>query len=458
MERELKVLILADRHSTRLRLINLGDQAILDGLHRALRMQDGCKVASGAWKQFPYFNISRFAAECDEAAITRVFEYWYWALGNHSDRRARLERRIGSFLENSPLFDNPIRRAVDRAFEQRTSLGLIEALTPYVLRNYCAHRFLEEVAAADVVLFSGSGLIADHLAHYLPTHLFEIYAAKKLGKPVAAINQTVAVQDPLLSCIVRVIYHMVDVHAVREPISKKRLVELGIDDDDIMVVPDSAFGIADDVLQRISAPTPAGVSEKKTVAITVRGDRSVDIDAWAKLVDYMQNKHDRRVVFLHTCRAHDLHVFRKLRQRSGIEALDYDYDADEVCTLSAEFDFVVTDRYHAAIFAIMAGTPVVPVTSSTYKLAGLFEYFEYPLAVQPIPEIDTLPSLCQAIDQVVAQNTLCRSAIVSARSDLAMQFRLGLEEILHRLGPLIEPPTTARPASDAGAGEPPELP
>ena len=409
-EKKLRVLLLSDRYETRHRLFNLGDRALLDGIHRLLEDKPGIELRSGPWKSFPYYTIGHLGKGSDVAQVTETFERWAGEARNYRPRRARFESAVVHALNNWPLFNNPLRRAIDRWVERRYSLGLIEAAIPYLFRHHCASIVVEEIAAADVVVFNGTGLISDHLAQYMPGHLLEVFLALQMNKRVVTVNQTVHLTRSELIQMVRVLYKSTDMNLVREPLSSEHLIQMGVSPERVVVSGDSAFAIPESAVpEMLEAAQREGIDEQ-TVLLTVRGDRctDVDIDAWAALVDHVQQTLKRKVVWVHTAPPQDDAIARALHDRCGIHIAHRDYGYLEVIGLMKHAGLVLTDRYHACIFAIIAGCPVLPFESNTWKIRGLFKFFEYPLAVQPVLTRETLNDAVESVGTALQLSGTCR--------------------------------------------------
>jgi polysaccharide pyruvyl transferase WcaK-like protein len=85
-----------------------------------------------------------------------------------------------------------------------------------------------------------------------------------------------------------------------------------------------------------------------------------------------------------------------------------------------KFDLIITDRYHAAIFAILAHTPVLPVNPQykTEKTEGLFSLFEYPVKVLPHVRDDTYDQMTKNISYLVKKKKEIRKMLSKASADL----------------------------------------
>ncbi|MCC5829494.1 MAG: polysaccharide pyruvyl transferase family protein [Phycisphaeraceae bacterium] len=388
-QRHVRVLMLNDRFASRHRLFNLGDRALQDGIHWLVLRSRSVNLLPSEWKTFPYLTIKRYRAARRNSTADDVFKQWSLSFFTDHSRGAGFQSTIEQWTRKSALFNNPIMRRIDDWTQYRTSLGLMEALRPYLLRRHYRQRLIDRITAAELVVFNGSGLISDHLGHYMPGWLLELYLAKTLGKPVITCNQTIGIHDPELRDMVGTVYRMLDLHITREPESVEVLRELGVPEDRIMTSIDSAFA-AD-----LSVPLPSaeiandyGIDDK-TILMILRGDRSHQIDA---IRAYVRGLSDQgfKPLFAFTCDAQDRPLYQKVGGGALAPALDRMVDFPLLVAMMRHARLVVTDRYHAAIFATMAGTPFVPMPSSTLKMVGLVRLLDYPMNVLPPLRMESL--------------------------------------------------------------------
>jgi len=412
-----KLLILSDRFSTRDRLINLGDRAKLEGLHHLIEKNLEYQLVSGCWKSFPYFNIRRFKKKSSQEDIERIFNEWFDQITSFSHRIVKFETWVLSFLDNSFLFNNRIFRKIDKKVQDKFSMGLIEALKPYILRNYYSYRLVSQIKSADIVV-SNAHFLADHLIFYLPLGMFEVFLAKKLGKKVITVNQTVSVTGPLAFSITSFVYKMVDMHITRDPISKNVLIKMGVDDDRIVVSADSAFAIDISDGKDVKSLIEKEGIQKGSVAVIIRGDRDVHYESWMKVISHIQEKYGREVFYLFTCKSHDEHVFKKLAKICRLHKLSKYYDYPILIQIMRNFDFVITDRYHGAIFAILSNTPVIPVDAQTFKTKGLFMQFDYPIEVLNTLSVNSYDSMVESIERVVKNQREIKDKLSKTRTYL----------------------------------------
>ncbi|MGH7801116.1 MAG: polysaccharide pyruvyl transferase family protein [Thermodesulfobacteriota bacterium] len=416
-KRKKKLLILSDRFSIRNRLTNLGNQVMWEGLHRLIENNLEYQILPGRRKSFPYFTIRRFKKKSSREDIERIFNEWFDQVTSFSYRMVKFETWVSNFLDNSFLFNNHIFRKIDKKVQDKFSMGLIEALKPYILRNYYSHRLITQIKNADIVLSNGHDLASDHLKFYLPMEMFEVFLAKKLGKKVIVATQTVSVTDPIAFNIVSFVYKMVDMHITREPLSKKVLLTMGVRDDKIVVSADSAFAIDISDRKDVKSLIEKEGIEKGSVAVIIRSDRNVDYESWVKVINHIQEKFGRKVFCLFTS-SRDEHVFKKLAKICRLHKLSEFYDYPILIQIMGNFDFVITDRYHGAIFAILANTPVIPVYPNTFKTKGLFTLFDYPIEVLNTLSESSHDSMIESIERVVTNQREIKDKLSKARTYL----------------------------------------
>ena len=417
-----KLLLLGDRYAARDRMLNLGDQAMQDGAYCVLRDELGFEILAGPWKPFPYLGGHAFRKAASEGAGT-VFERWFSATMRRAGSSAR-EDAVSRWMDRTSLLNNPVVRAVEARVERRAGLGPVAALKPYLLRNHMARRLTGLIESADVVCFLGGGLIADHLWAYMPSFLFELYLAKRLGRRVVAVSESVAVADPLVSEAAGHVHRMLDFHLVREPLSRERLLALGVPEDRMAVCPDFAFAAAADPAGATCDPLPPG-----SVALIIRGDRHVDTESWRQLVRHLSAS-GRQVFAVSTCSAHDAKAMRQIAAGAPLRLAPASRDFRDIVAGLKGCDLVVTDRFHGAILALLAGTPVLPLESNTFKMRGLFQMFDYPADVVPPLGGASCERVAAAADRLMSNLPAARAAVAAARATLAGRVREGARAAL----------------------------
>jgi len=423
-----KLLLLADRHQLREQLINLGDRAIYDGLYEIMENELHLEVISGGWKNFPFFNLKTFRESDSEEEILKHFEKEVAKLLSYSNQRIEWEKKMLQFVDSNFIFNRGPLQWIEKRFQTKKTLGPQEALKPYVFRAAYADRLIQKIKKADFIMLYGSGA-SDNVSHYLPSFLLEIYLAKKLGKKVATINQTVHLDKPLAQRLLKTIYLLMDFNSVREPSSEKHLIDIGLPRETILLTCDGAFGIQKKALD-ISEVINSEQIENGYIAVLIRGDRKVDEKLWQNVIKKLEEKYHKEIVFLHTCKAHDEKVFQIIRKGNHLRSTKEYYDYPVVIELLKRASVLITDRYHAVIFSLMAGTPIAPLKTVSHKIDGLVELTGYPLKpckMEPERIMDQVENAMSIKhDTNVIGNKACR--------ELRGKLIADLQETVSRLG------------------------
>lgn len=386
------VLILEDRFAIRDQLINQGDKAIAEGTHNLLQANQ-FKILSGGFKNFPYFNLSRFKKVNSTEEIGQLFKNQF--IKTFSKTK---DSGFRNFIMESWLINHRVIQFFENMIRKKFSRGAIETIDPFLFRNYHAYRFHLNVQSADVVMFNGGGLLADHLEFYLPCYLFEIYAAKQMGKKVALANCTISVENPLLKKIVYFVLKDLDLFLVREPRSKGYLAGLGIDPGKVRIVPDFSFFALDPHPVIGSGDARGG---KRKIGFFIRGDRKVNYPFWIELIKILAKNYEIEPYFFHSCQAHDQKVFNKLSRLSALDLKEINPPGDyhELIEPLSKMQLVLTDRYHGAIFSLFAKVPFIGIEGTTFKINGLFELMDYPLPIFS-PSEENLSKIKDTVDYV----------------------------------------------------------
>jgi polysaccharide pyruvyl transferase WcaK-like protein len=405
-----KILVLEDRYAQKDRLINLGDRALSVGVRQLLEEYMSVDITQGVTKPFPYLNEKAYRKLHENLNVEEVLEKWFEDILSSARHKSKFESYLVRFLDRSFIFNNRLFLSIDQWVKNRFTIGLVEWVKPYLCRNYFAKKMTDDISSSEIVIFSAAGLIAEHLSRFIPMYMFEVYLAVRLGKPVAVINQSVFVKDEALQELISCVYSMVNVHTVREPQSASNLEYLGVKQENIIVSYDSAFFVKGS--SRKDLIEKEGIS-KGDIAIAIRGDRSLkELKYLINSLSKFSQETGHQIYFIYTCYAHDKKLFNELSKHISIRSPSEYYNYDDVIELLRGFDLLITDRYHAAIFAMIAGTPVLAIDSITKKLGSLMEAIKYPLKTIQSNEIKN--NLYPQIKRVVNERDEL-SDFVSAR-------------------------------------------
>lgn len=430
-----KILILNDRFPIKDALINLGDRAMVSGLYQTVQEDLGYEIVSGGCKNFPYYNIRRYKKEKTKNNVESVFGNWFEETTGMTRQSVQTGKKISEFLDTNILFQNRLFQEFEEKVKARFSRGIMETLKPFLLKKYHAYQFMEKIKSVDCVLFNGTAIVADRFDFYLPAHLFECYLAKRLGKKVFTINQSIDIENPLNAEMVSHIYRNLDLHLTREPLSKNALLRLGVEEEMLISSCDAAFAADFQTTIQASQLREKEGLRKGAVGLVIRGDRNVDFETWARIIDHLEKVRGKKVFLAFTCIAHDEHVYNKLRKRCNLVRLSRFYDYKELARLMESFDYLISDRYHALIIAIHAKTPVIPINPAftTIKTEGLFRLFDYPVNVMPPVGRETYDQVLRAIQYIEEHKNELKDILAKASVDMKRKLADDIKEISKRM-------------------------
>ena len=285
-----------------------------------------------------------------------------------------------------PFLDPWARRSAGQDFRQ--------IMLPRLLPAQSAWRFRKNLADADLVIANGSGLLADHLRRYAPGRLLALYAAARSNVPVALVNFSFALLNSEdLRALAREVLPRLACHITRESASRDALIELGVPPERITVSADAAF---------YDCPLAVSMRPGRRLGIQIRGDRPVDIGVWLELIKWLKARHNVETHYLEGCRLRDPPIRDALNKAGALDDGAETHDLDTLRQAIGACDLLLTDRYHGIVFAVQAGTPFLPVASTTLKTAGLLRDIDYPSLILPPLTQERLAAWKQAIDDAFA--------------------------------------------------------
>jgi len=397
--------------------LNVGDAAILQAMMHILRAEFGedtefvvfDRDPEAAAKYFPKVDFRRHVSELltIPRLSTRVFgKSWAVRLRRNAERVMRAEfRRIANAIARggapkSPLFG--------------------KALTDNI----------EAYREADLVVSSGGTYLVEH--YPLEQKLAELEKDLTLGKPLVFFTQSLGpFRDPNNRARLRKIFGAAKLVLVREPRSRDHIIDLGLSGDNVHVVADSVFALADPKALAAAA-LPGRNAGRKRVAISVRDwphfvERSTAEgmaayeEAIGAAASWLVESQDADVVFLSTCQGiaeypyDDSATAKRIVDRlpkaiqDRVEIDTAFHAPDELLAMLAGFDFVISTRMHMGILALCAGVPVLPIAYE-FKITELFESFGQGQWVSEIESIDP-PSFLALVERFSAGLDSYRGAV-----------------------------------------------
>ncbi|MEZ4439944.1 MAG: polysaccharide pyruvyl transferase family protein [Polyangiaceae bacterium] len=267
---------------------------------------------------------------------------------------------------------------------------------------------LEAYRDADLVVSTGGTYLVERFD--LWPRRFDYALCERLERGVAFFTQTAGpFADPHNRQVIGAAFRRSPLLLFRDATSRDAALSLGASPTRTFVLPDAVFGLADtDRLAAATRPSPIA-----RVAISVRGGldfaspREGACHYEATLADLVARllAEGRQVTFLSTCQgvpeywtddsATARRILRRLSDRDAARVrLDTRFRRpDELIARFADFDLVLATRLHAAILALVAGTPALPIAYER-KTAACFASLPLPC---PIPTVDQLGDLVASV-------------------------------------------------------------
>ena len=208
-------------------------------------------------------------------------------------------------------------------------------------------------------------------------HLLDIYIAKRLGCRTAIVNHTFELAEPILLEVAKLVYGSMDLISVREEQSKRRLTDLGIDADKILVAPDLVF-MTDPV------PLAKQASGSPHIAICPNSAYLANAaDEWGHLVGKLLEK-GWKVSLVTNDFPIDRATLDRLSTSFRLPQLGEGMSYRQYSGLLGTFDAVVSSRLHSCVMGLTGGAPVVPIEGLQFKITAAMAAAGVPVpAVRP---------------------------------------------------------------------------
>lgn len=289
-----------------------------------------------------------------------------------------------------PKLGRRVLRLVDRGRSESVipeQWDQYETRAQAVLRNADAWgELLALIEQADVTLIHGDGCMVGN--GILPrTELFLTYLIKKhFGKPVVLVNHTADFDHPDLRAAAEQVYPLLDNVVFRDPQSVERCKSFC----NGRYAADSAFyfePLAGSAWKTAAArltffdvfpdearfdPTRPYICMGGSSIFSYDGTPVELIDAYTALVEHIAERYTGQIV-LTVSDIVDQPVMRPIARRLGIPLIGLHTPVQQAVDVLGHADAYVGGRWHPSIFAMRGGTPVIPISSKTFKMASLMQ-------------------------------------------------------------------------------------
>lgn len=275
---------------------------------------------------------------------------------------------------------------------------------------HTARRFgvmLWHIWRSRVVFFAGGGNMTNLYQSALDTRLLLLRMAKTLKKHIFLVSQTIGPLLPMDRERSRLLLADVDWLGVRDQSFSGRQLDLPVrtaPDDAVFIEPQD-----DAELQQIVA----GLDGKVGISFHIhKGGDPADYDPLMAAAERVVLHFAATGVFVphfNGPKASDLALAARLKEawrEASLVVIERVPRPAAALALTASFSLVLATRYHAVVFALAAGVPVVAVHSDLYteaKMEGVFAQFGLEPCLVPMKQIHELP--------VVASKAIEKSAL-----------------------------------------------
>ena len=283
-------------------------------------------------------------------------------------------------------------------------------------------RRLSAFAEAGCVILNPAGEFWTTATDIPLRHLLDIYVAKRIGCRTAIVNHTFELVEPRLLEVVKVAYGAMDLISVREETSKKRLTDLGIDPEKILIAPDFVF---------MTEPTAAERAPGGGARIALCPNSAYlknPAEEWSKLAGALLSQgHEVALVTNDFPIDHD--TLDRLSERFDLPKLGAGLSYRDYSALLGGFDAVVSSRLHTCVMALTAGTPVVPVEGLDFKITAAMAAAGVPIAAVRPGDGDWVADVAGSIATILKDPAGARAWV----ADVVDVQRRGVELFLDRV-------------------------
>jgi colanic acid/amylovoran biosynthesis protein len=351
---------------------------------------------------------------------------------------------LGGFHRRLPSGISDVLRRLERLLWLRspsvTDLGV--CLKARMLRRPVPSpsSFRKRLLGANLLVVSGAGMINDAFADSAIPLLDELDAAMRAGIPVVAFGQGIGpIADPALLAKARAVLPRLELIALRERYAGLPLLEsLGVPRDRIVFTGDDALELAYD-------RRPPSIGSRIGVNLRLAGYAGTSDGIFGMLREPLRSAAKALKsslvslpISLHESDSDVVSIGKLLdiempAARAKIES------PEDVVRLTGECRVVVTGSYHAGVFALAQGIPIVALVQSDYyeqKFTGLLNQFPEGCRIldfrRPVPSSEIQEAICAAWESA----ELVRDSLIEAA---ASQIELGRRayRAAHGLCPLV---------------------
>ncbi len=282
-----------------------------------------------------------------------------------------------------------------------------------------------DYASADLVMSTGGTYLVEH--YDLSHRWLDFAGAMQSGTPLVLFTQSLGpFEDQANITRVKRVFSASPLVLLRDGRSKKHLVEHGVDEGHLHVQADCVFALAEpETLETAKSRKLADTGRKAAISVrawshfkgrTKEEGMAAYKDSIAACAKWLVGE-GFEVVFLSTCQgipeywtndaetAYEIEALLDEETRKHVSVDDGFRDPVELSRQYGEFDLVIATRMHAAILALIGGTPVFPVayefkTKELFERLGVSEFTQDIDTISPEGATSDLAQMVGSIDSL----------------------------------------------------------
>lgn len=247
-------------------------------------------------------------------------------------------------------------------------------------------KLLAGIRESEIIAIHGDGAMVGN-PRMARAELFLAYFGKKhFNRSVILINHTADFDHPILKEIAEHVYPMLDDITFRDQISVERCRAICQG----RYVPDSAFWFNPakkeewaPLAQRLTYmdvwpdtawfdPTKPYICVGGTSAFSYEGMPTGIIDDWTELLRHLRSVYQGQII-LTVSDIVDQAIFRPIAAELQLPLVSINTPVQQAVDVLGNADAYIGGRWHPSIFSLRGGSPIVPVTSKTFKMRALME-------------------------------------------------------------------------------------
>lgn len=299
--------------------------------------------------------------------------------------------------------------------------------------------FIESVRSSDLIVSSGGGYITDSFKHKAIATLGILALAQSFKKSTVMLGHGLGpLNQDILSSKARIVFPEVKLITLREGLESPNLLKkMGVKPEKIQVTGDDAIELA---FNQKNGESEEGLGINIRFASYSKLNEGVIKEIRSALQEFAYKKEVPLVPIPIDFDPHtsDVQSIKKITQGypSVIEMPEDVLQPEDVAKQAGLCRVVVTGSYHAGVFALSQGIPVIGLSKSAYyqiKFSGLAQQFRSGVTVIDLSKPDFKIKLEQSLEEYWAKSDLLRDQLLLSAQEqinLSVEAYQGIQNIL----------------------------